>query len=146
MGMMMSHLEAQVGIGTSEPKAQLDIVATSTADPASIDGILIPRIMKFPVVVPSEDQHGMLVFLTKSVSGIPEGFYFWNATEKSGKRLLQKLIQQTSIKPVRRFLLIILQIPFFVKPAWVLVQIRLPQDCKSPSLQGKIPDSKKVLR
>jgi len=82
MGMMMSQLEAQVGIGTSEPKAQLDIVATNTADPASIDGILIPRIAKFPIVLPSEDQHGMLVFLSKSVSGFPEGFYFWHAAEK----------------------------------------------------------------
>ena len=87
MGMIMSQLEAQVGIGTSEPKAQLDIVATNTADPASSDGILIPRITKFPVVAPSEDQHGMLVFLSKSVSGFPEGFYFWNGSEKKWKAI-----------------------------------------------------------
>lgn len=86
-GFVMPELQAQVGIGTSEPKAQLDIVATSATDPAGIDGILIPRIQRFPVTVPTEDQHGMLVFLSNSVSGFPDGFYFWNATEKKWKAI-----------------------------------------------------------
>ncbi|WP_026915484.1 hypothetical protein [Christiangramia portivictoriae] len=87
LGFVMPKLQAQVGIGTSEPKAQLDIVATSATDPAGIDGILIPRIQRFPVKIPTEDQHGMLVFLSNSVSGFPEGFYFWNATEKKWKAI-----------------------------------------------------------
>ena len=80
-------LFAQVGIGTSTPKAQLDIVATDAGNPANIDGILIPRIEKFPTESPGSDQHGMLIFLNKSVTGFSSGFYFWNATEAKWKSL-----------------------------------------------------------
>ncbi|WP_026839028.1 hypothetical protein [Gillisia sp. JM1] len=68
----------QVGINTSSPKAQLDIVSNSPDSPLGIDGILIPRIHKFPADPPTKDQHGMLVFLN-SILPIPKsGFYFWN--------------------------------------------------------------------
>jgi hypothetical protein len=69
---------AQVGINTSSPNAQLDIVANSPDNPLVIDGILIPRIQKFPVNSPSKDQHGMLVFLNTAISTQKIGFYFWN--------------------------------------------------------------------
>ncbi len=69
---------AQVGIGTSNPKAQLDIISNSPENPAVIDGILIPRVEKFPVTAPSAAQHGMLVFLNKNLPEFPSGFYFWN--------------------------------------------------------------------
>lgn len=78
---------AQVGIGTSNPKAQLDIIATNKDDPSNFDGILIPRIEKFPLENPTADQHGMLVFLNKSLTGFPTGFYFWNSTEGKWKSL-----------------------------------------------------------
>lgn len=78
---------SQVGIGTSDPKAQLDIIATDKDNPASIDGILIPRIEKFPSENPSLDQHGMLVFLNKSVTGFSAGFYYWNSSENKWKNL-----------------------------------------------------------
>ncbi|WP_026933922.1 hypothetical protein [Christiangramia echinicola] len=80
-------LTAQVGIGNSDPKAQLDISATNKDDPANIDGILIPRIEKFPIQNPGTDQHGMLVFLSKNVTGFNTGFYFWNASEMKWKSL-----------------------------------------------------------
>lgn len=70
---------AQVGIGTTDPKAILDIVATNVATPTNVDGILIPRIDDFPVTLPSIDQDGMMVFATGN--GIPiKGFYYWNNT------------------------------------------------------------------
>ena len=80
-------LTAQVGIGNSDPRAQLDISATNKDDPANIDGILIPRIEKFPTENPGIDQHGMLVFLSKNVTGFTEGFYYWNASEIKWKSL-----------------------------------------------------------
>lgn len=69
---------AQVGIGNSSPKAQLDISASSTASPTGIDGILIPRIDNFPTVNPSAAQNGMLVFLTTTVGTKLPGFYYWS--------------------------------------------------------------------
>ena len=83
----VSLLTAQVGIGNSDPKAQLDISATNKDDPAKIDGILIPRIEKFPNENPGNDQHGMLVFLSKNVTGFPAGFYYWNASDIKWKSL-----------------------------------------------------------
>lgn len=73
----------QVGIGTDSPKAQLDIVSGSPGNPEAIDGILIPRIDKFPAVNPSSDQHGMLVFLNKETAGKKSGFHFWNNSSSS---------------------------------------------------------------
>ncbi|CAL67258.1 hypothetical protein [Christiangramia forsetii] len=78
---------SQVGIGTSDPKAQLDIIATNSDNPANIDGILVPRIEKFSMENPGKDQHGMLVFLNKSVTGYSSGFYFWNALEVKWKSI-----------------------------------------------------------
>ncbi|MCM4154572.1 hypothetical protein [Gramella sp. AN32] len=78
---------AQVGIGTTDPKAQLDIIATNAANPAAIDGLLIPRIEKFPSENPDPSQHGMLAFLSKNITGFNSGFYFWNATDSKWKSL-----------------------------------------------------------
>ena len=78
---------AQVGIGNSNPKAQLDISATNSNDPAVIDGILIPRIEKFPTSNPGTEQHGMLVFLNQNVTGFNSGFYYWNSIENKWKSL-----------------------------------------------------------
>lgn len=72
---------SQVGIGTSSPQAQLDIVSSSAANPTVIDGFLIPRIEKFPSVNPGLNQHAMLVYLSKATGQNPTGFYFWNASE-----------------------------------------------------------------
>lgn len=65
---------SQVGIGTTDPKAQLDISAGST--PSEKDGILIPRLDEFPAGV-GTDQDGMLLFITGN--GTPtKGFYYWD--------------------------------------------------------------------
>ncbi|MEM0518687.1 hypothetical protein [Aequorivita flava] len=51
-------LHAQVGIGTTNPKSALDITASDSADPSNTDGILIPRINRFPTTNPTADQDG----------------------------------------------------------------------------------------
>ncbi|SDS41384.1 hypothetical protein SAMN04487764_2162 [Gillisia sp. Hel1_33_143] len=76
----MNFFYAQVGISTSNPQAQLDIVAGSPENPSTIDGILIPRIEKFPLTNPSAAQHGMMVFLKTATTLATSGFYFWNNT------------------------------------------------------------------
>ena len=72
---------SQVGIGTSNPHAQLDIISDSPSNPSVIDGLLIPRIDKFPSTNPGSNQHAMLIYLTKANSEHPKGFYFWNNSE-----------------------------------------------------------------
>ncbi len=72
---------SQVGIGTSNPQAQLDIISNSPSNPSVIDGLLIPRIDNFPSINPGLNQHAMLIYLTKAVNEFPKGFYFWNALE-----------------------------------------------------------------
>lgn len=78
---------SQVGVGTSSPQAQLDIISNSPDNPTIIDGILIPRINKFPSALPSQEQHGMLVYLNKDITGFRSGFYFWDNTTKKWEAL-----------------------------------------------------------
>ena len=70
---------AQVGIGNTAPKAQLDISASNAAAPSNFDGILIPRLNAFPITNPTNAQNGMLVFLTTSAGTNLPGFYYWSA-------------------------------------------------------------------
>ncbi len=75
--------QAQVGINTTNPKAQLDIAIADPDTPGSTDGILIPRVSRFPANNPSAEQHGMLLFLKTGTTDFPEGFYFWNAVNNT---------------------------------------------------------------
>ncbi|MGB3606727.1 hypothetical protein [Psychroserpens sp.] len=73
-----SICSAQVGIGNTDPKAQLDISASNTTTPANTDGILIPRVSD--LVISSNmtaNQDGMLVFYTGNAYD-GKGFYFWD--------------------------------------------------------------------
>jgi hypothetical protein len=79
---------SQVGIGTTEPGAQLDIVATDINNPSKIDGILIPRIKKFPSQDPGSEQHGMLIFLSDDFNNSPAGFYYWHHQEGEWKSIV----------------------------------------------------------
>ncbi|WP_298397413.1 tail fiber domain-containing protein [Flavobacterium sp.] len=68
----------QVGINTTDPKAQLEIKSSSETTPLITDGLLIPKVNVFPATNPTIDQQGMLVYL-KNVSGTDQpGFYYWN--------------------------------------------------------------------
>lgn len=75
-------VNAQVGIATTSPNAQLDVVASSQTTPLNTDGILIPKIDAFPATNPTILQQGMLVYLTttRTFSGVSKtpGFYYWD--------------------------------------------------------------------
>lgn len=90
---------SQVGIGTTEPGAQLDIVATDKDNPAKIDGILIPRIKKFPSQNPGNEQHGMLIFLAEDFNNSPTGFYYWHQQEAKWKSIVSDATAANFYKP-----------------------------------------------
>ncbi|WP_111684914.1 tail fiber domain-containing protein [Winogradskyella tangerina] len=76
-------LSAQVGVGNTNPQAQLDISASNTSSPSNLDGILIPRMSNLPTVGSmTAAQDGMLVFYTGSGNS-GKGFYYWNQTSTS---------------------------------------------------------------
>lgn len=69
---------AQVGINTTNPNAQLDIRSSNQAAPEATDGMLIPKVDTFPAINPTNDQQGMLVYLTTLSGTNTPGFYYWN--------------------------------------------------------------------
>lgn len=71
-------MEAQVGVNTISPQAQLDIRSSNQATPSNTDGILIPKIDAFPVTNPTAAQTGMLVYLTTLSGANQPGFYYWD--------------------------------------------------------------------
>ncbi|MBN8640605.1 MAG: tail fiber domain-containing protein [Flavobacteriales bacterium] len=74
-------VQAQVGINTTIPNAQLDIRSSNQATPTNTDGILIPKVDAFPATNPTAAQQGMLVYLTTTSGTDLPGFYYWdNAT------------------------------------------------------------------
>jgi uncharacterized coiled-coil protein SlyX len=77
-------LNAQVGIGTTDPEAALDIVSAN-------DGLLIPRVALAseasfsPLgIAPSNSE---LVFNTASIGTLTPGFYYWSAGLASWVRI-----------------------------------------------------------
>lgn len=80
---------AQVGINTTDPKAQLDIMISDPVTPGPTDGILIPRLNTFPSSKPTADQHGMLIFLTSQKDEFLPGFYWWNAASGEWEAMKQ---------------------------------------------------------
>ena len=77
---LASH--AQVGIGTTNPDAQLDIRSSNQAAPISTDGILIPKVDVFPTGV-TANQDAMMVYLTTTVGTDAPGFYYYSFTTTS---------------------------------------------------------------
>lgn len=77
---LFGRAEGQVGINTTEPRAQLDIQISNPTAPEITDGILIPRIDNFPAAQPTLAQDGMLVYLKTGKEDFPTGFYYWNAS------------------------------------------------------------------
>lgn len=75
---MALGMNAQVGVGTATPNAQLDVRATNQATPSSTDGLLIPKVDAFPATNPGAQQQGMLVYLTTAAGPDAPGFYYWD--------------------------------------------------------------------
>lgn len=61
---------SQVGIGTTNPDATLDIKSSNQFSPSNTDGILIPKIDNFPFTNPTAAQNGMMVFLNTTSAAI----------------------------------------------------------------------------
>lgn len=80
--LFITVMNAQVGIGTIDPQAILHIKASDSINPAKTDGILLPRITKFPAIDPNGNHHGLLVHLTDTTTYAtqtkPPGFYYWH--------------------------------------------------------------------
>ena len=73
-----SSLVAQVGINTTDPKAQLQIKSSNENSPAITDGLLIPKVNNFPASNPTIAQQGMLVYLKNASGSNQPGFYYWD--------------------------------------------------------------------
>ena len=86
--LISNNFFAQVGINTITPNAQLEIKSSSQSTPSNKDGILIPKIDAFPVIIPSLSQHGILVFLTTSVGANLPGYYYWDNNFASWKAIM----------------------------------------------------------
>ncbi len=72
---------AQVGIGTTDPKATLDIQIDNPSAPTNEDGFLLPRVANFPVSSPV--SKGLMFYLDDSDDNNvqPDGFYFWTGAK-----------------------------------------------------------------
>ena len=78
---------SQVGIGTTNPQAQLDIQASSATAPLPTDGLLIPKVNVFPATNPTAAQNSLLVYLTTASGTYTPGFYYWDHPSLSWKPL-----------------------------------------------------------
>ena len=92
----VKSIEAQVGIGTTNPNATFDIRSSNQAMPASNDGMLIPKVDEFPATDPTALQDGMLVYVTGNGTST-KGFYYWDETlsdwiSVSGAKCINDLI------------------------------------------------------
>lgn len=74
---------AQVGINTTSPNAQLEIKSSDQTNPSNTDGLIIPKVDKFPTTNPTAAQQGMMVYLTTTVGLNTPGFYFWDNVSTS---------------------------------------------------------------
>ncbi|MBY0487679.1 MAG: tail fiber domain-containing protein [Flavobacteriaceae bacterium] len=81
------QMQAQVGINTTDPHAQLEIKSSDQANPDATDGILIPKVDAFPAINPTVDQDGMMVYLTTDVGASLKGFYYWDNTNSVWKSI-----------------------------------------------------------
>lgn len=82
----LSLTYAQVGINTVSPNALLEVQSSNQTAPASTDGILIPKIDEFPVIAPSGNQDGMMVYVSGNGT-VTQGFYYWNDAGTSWEQI-----------------------------------------------------------
>ncbi|UPT71717.1 MAG: tail fiber domain-containing protein [Flavobacterium sp. JAD_PAG50586_2] len=76
--LLSQFITAQVGINTTDPKAQLEIKSSNQLTPSNTDGLLIPKIDAFPTANPTIAQQGMLVYLNTTIGTNQPGFYYWD--------------------------------------------------------------------
>ncbi|APD07407.1 hypothetical protein UJ101_01900 [Flavobacteriaceae bacterium UJ101] len=83
IGLMMSSVNAQVGIGTDSPKSALDVASTTS-------GILIPRLTATQILAIDKiaDHNGMLVYATDTSGAITStGFWYYDSATSGWKTM-----------------------------------------------------------
>lgn len=93
LAIMLSSLSfAQVGIGTTDPKATLDVVG-KPADAVAADGLLAPRMTRAELtdkdLIYGADQNGVIIYVTDVTGGnvlnsranvVAAGYYYFDGT------------------------------------------------------------------
>ncbi|OUS10120.1 hypothetical protein A9Q93_13135 [Nonlabens dokdonensis] len=71
---------SQVGIGTSSPTADLEVISKSGLSSGEFNGIIVPKVSVLPtgVNLPTDSQSGLILYLDSNDAA--EGFYFFNGT------------------------------------------------------------------
>lgn len=71
---------SQVGIGTANPTATLEIIKQTTLAPGEFDGVIIPKVNNLPAgsLLPGAAQKGLLIYLEDGSAN--EGFYYFDGT------------------------------------------------------------------
>ncbi|WP_124980979.1 complement C1q domain-containing protein [Nonlabens xiamenensis] len=80
--MISLNTYGQIGLGTNDPQALLDMRVSNQAAPDNTDGLLIPRLDEFPAVDPTFNQDAMMVFITGNATAV-RGFYYWDNNSSS---------------------------------------------------------------
>lgn len=75
---IISKAYSQVGIGTTDPKANLHINASNSSSPLNSDGLIIPRVSTFPTINPTEI--GIEIFHLGNAT-VEAGYYFWDGVQ-----------------------------------------------------------------
>ena len=92
-----NNIWSQVGIGTTLPFSQLEIKSSNQATPANTDGLIIPKIDNFPIINPTADQQGMMVYLTTTIGTNFTGFYYWDNSITSWRPITNPVNDRWSI-------------------------------------------------
>ncbi len=71
---------SQVGIGTSSPTADLEVISKSGLSSGEFNGIIVPKVTVLPTGadLPTDSQTGLVIYLDSNDAA--EGFYFFNGT------------------------------------------------------------------
>ncbi len=89
---------SQVGINTKDPNATLEIEASDAANPSNSDGILIPRVDKFPDNDPTAEKDSILIYLTTTIDNRTPGYYFWSHGRSKWCKLLTNVNMMLATK------------------------------------------------
>lgn len=85
---------SQIGIGTNNPEATLDIRAKNPlGNFTTKDGLLIPRVNQ---LASNGVEDGQLIFLIENKNGYQRGFYYWETTNSKWLYLGETLAQDTT--------------------------------------------------
>lgn len=82
-----SQLNAQVGIGTTNPQAMLDVVASDPANPTAKDGFLMPRVTSLSQDFQEPPAVGTMVFYNGALTGNMKHTVYYYADDSNWRNL-----------------------------------------------------------